>query len=270
MRIGIASALLCGIGMFAVAPAATASPTFFQDPPTTEQTFGLSFARPKLDESGLGLMAGAYDVYGTIALKSQWSLLFDLPFSRYSVDGFDTESGVGNPFIGAQYSSSPKTAYQVGLYLPLIGAEDFAAHGINMLVHPEQFQRFAPETFSLYASRICRSSHEEGLFWGSEVSFVMMISTDDDDSDDTEVELPYGFAIGYQAADFEGRFGLVGAWWVTDSEDDFVDRFVNSIQLQGGSSFGEWHPSVFIRFPLRDEFQEFMDFHLGLQVEFRR
>ncbi len=244
-----------------------------QSLPSDQSQLGLRFLRPYFDsDRGLSTFSGVYELTANMPVTSNWNILTSIPYITTSINKdygffkykFD-ESGIGNIFIGMQRNpetiDSKRSVLTFGLFLPTAD-EKAATSGTsaNFL----ELQKYVPKLFTLYFNYAYHSINENGFRFGIEFGPHFMIPTEK--GGDSEIYLHYGIAPGIKVNKFLFNLELLGIMVLTESPDDFADRFIHAINFGVAWTGNSVVPKVFYKKYLKEFLSDSIIGVLGVEV----
>ena len=265
----IATAVLAVLLLTALSAAATND--MFQVPPAGQAAVGLRFMRPSFDiPVDLSTFSGMFDLYASVPMSPRWSLLLDLPYVRYAPDGYDSESAIGNMFLGVRFVDSlpnGSNAFTLGVAPPMADRDDAAVLLLSGVANYHEIYKYAVDYLTAYFAASLDRVMATGAFLDLEIGSMFMIYTGSG-SADTEAYLRYAGSVGYRNELIELRGGIMGLFLMTEDMDEFTDKLWNDLMFKGSLVGGLFRPSIFYRLPLKEEIKETLNGDLGVQVEF--
>ena len=244
----------------------------FQTPPQTYPQLSLRFQRPNFEGvDGLSAFSGAYDLMVNTPIGEKISLLVELPFSSFSVNGF-SEISVGNLFVGlqsrpGQYQfQASKSNITYGVFLPIAGED---ASFIGSVANFYEFQKYFADILTLYFNYSYQSipMGSEGAFFGLEIGPNLFIPTSGDE--DVELFLHYGLSGGYQLRQLAFLAEFTGLFIVTGDLDSFTDRFFSAINLGAQWTHGMVNPGIFYNLYIDEDLQDEVNGVLGIRINIK-
>jgi len=242
-------------------------------PPTTNSQIRLEVLKPMYDAEGVGFWTQAWYLSGQARLSPVVALQFEVPYSRYEEEGFETQSTVGNPYIGMVYGAKDLKGVivEAGGRLPLLSEEDvdedLAALINGWAADFTRMEAFAPETVTL---RLRAGGHvvnnaESGVNLRLMLGAQAWIPTDDG-----ETELVADADMGLWMLGTQANVGAVlsAKTLLTESDLSISERSEFQLGLSGSMRFGQVEPGIHARLPLANEgligLGEFVDAVVGV------
>ena len=111
----------------------SAQKLLFQTIPKEKPQLGLKFLRPNFKQNffwgnDMSILSGSYDFYFNIPVSPKFNLVGSLPFTTFSAKDEDSESGIGNIYVGIQSKhlskSGNNSSLSLGIFLPT-ATDDF-------------------------------------------------------------------------------------------------------------------------------------------------
>lgn len=236
--------------------------------PANESLVGIEAMIPSFEDGfGFESPSSAYYVYSHIPLNSNIALQLDLPVSHLSVS--DSETAIGNPYIGIQTISKSDLKFDLGIRLPL-APDDNIGILTGTFIENYKVGPFVPNTFSGIANIHYRYDAESGfslrLDGGPEVLFP--------GEGGGELFLKYGGQILYNIDQFTIGTGIIGRLVATEDELTFSERSINSLGFTGAYDFGTVNFGSYVEIPLNDDAstfslgEDFLNAVIGLNLSF--
>lgn len=223
---------------------------------------------PSFDELlGADSPSSAYELYTRFSISDNLTLIASLPISHYessgTIFGDISETAVGNPYIGARFGSSPTTGmnFEAGIHLPLSSSDDTGLL-TGLLIENHTLGRFLAETTTLSGAVRYYREQDSGLIIRAGGGPELWIPNEGD----TELSLTYYAQLLYRADDLTFGAGLTGLTLITEGDLSYGDRTLNDIGLMGSYRFSGLRLGGYLRVPLDDEVNDFLNFVLGVQL----
>ncbi|MDZ7288982.1 MAG: transporter [candidate division KSB1 bacterium] len=262
------------VGLFMALSIQTLSAQTFllQALPEAKATFGLRFMRPNFDgDSELSTLSGTYDLFVNVPVSSKLNLVGALPFTTVAFGGEDSESGIGDIYVGLQTRNHSSTASRMGLsvgvFLPTASEDKEMTNFFGILANYHELQRSLLNTLTLYGNLAYRSTQPGGALFGLEFGPQLFIPTKDTDDRQVELFAHYGLAGGFRLSNVAIFGEFMGLFIATEDFENFGDRFTHSIAFGAQVTDNAVRPGIFYQIPLDEDFKEFIDGILGIKVE---
>lgn len=247
----------------------------FRQLPSEKNQFEFMFTKPFIKgDVDMSFLSGIYQISANIPVSSKLNIIGEIPFiyTNYEVNSFFLgnykyeESGFANIFIGLQTKPSAendkRSAISFGLYLPTAD-ERIAFQGA--VADYYEFQKYLPNTLGLYFNYAYHKSYPNGLRFGFEVGPNISIPTEGNRSGD--MLLHYGITGGVEINKMLLiNIELGGVAIVTESVDNFSDRFIHLMNFGAAWTEGKVIPKIFYKIYLDDIFSEAISGSLGIGV----
>jgi len=200
-------------------------------------------------------------------------IVVELPIAHVGFDNSDSsdETLLGNPYFGFEFglSDSP-TFFELGFRLPLAPDDKEFASFIGVLSDFERLEAFASDLL-MFSGRVNyqrRNASNIVFRLRGGPSLWVFVSDEEDDPED-EIWLNYSMQVGYESDSFSVLGGLTGSYWVTQGDDDLIDRTVHQLGVAASLVQGKLRPGVHFRLPLNsgdDAILAGLDFVFGLSL----
>ena len=129
---------------------ASAQHLLLQSQPQDKPQFSLRYLHPNFESDvHLSTLSGIYNLSANIPISSNLNIVASLPYSTYT-DEDESDDDFGNLYVGLQMhqlsSSTNKSVYSVGVYLPT-ASDDTFANFVSMFANYHQFQKYGTIQF---------------------------------------------------------------------------------------------------------------------------
>jgi hypothetical protein len=228
----------------------------------------LEILKPSFEESeGLTLATSVNYLSGRFGISEGSVIEAEIPISHwgYSSDfGSDSQTSVGNPYLGLLFSGKSVFLGRIGLRLPLASEDSYAATSMGVITDYDRLEAFLPNVVTVAGSFGTQhgSPGKFGFNWG--LGPVVLISTEDVD-EQVEVLTQYRLGATYGTDVFSIGGGFTGKGLITEPDLSFDERTVHQFTLVATAHFAGVHPGMYMRFPIDDDL-EALNFTLGLNV----
>lgn len=278
MKKNVSKSVITGIIVFLFPLIAAAESFILEDSPGNKTKLSLRFLHPDFKEPGdLTFFSGVYDFSVRIPLGDKLNIVGTLPFSTMRAGG-ESESGIGNIYMGIQYSlkstAETKAHVSLGVFLPTVPKDKPSIGIMGVFSNYCQFPKYLPEIVTIYGNAAYHRILSKGFMFGLEVGPYVIISTSSDYEgdielydDETELFLHYGISCGFLAkyVALTAEFG--GVMIVSEDADDFSDRVFNVLTIGAQWNRGSIRPCIFYKFYLEKYMRESMNGVLGIKVD---
>jgi len=263
--------VIAGIFIFLLPFVVSAQSFLLQDVPADETKLGFRYLRPDFKEGdGLTFLSGVYDFSVSIPVGSKVNIVGSLPFGVIGVEGVDTESGIGNIYVGLQHrlnSTAEKgLSASLGIFLPTMPEDKFSVFLIGVYSNYFEFQKFFPNTLTVYGNLAYHRIKSNGWMFNLEIGPNIMIATGDNDAD-TEVLIHYGLSGGYRVHDVAFKAELAGMAILTEDVDEFGDRFAHMLAFGVQWTRGPVRPGIFYKIYLKEELRDVVSGVIGIKLD---
>ena len=181
------------------------------------------------------------------------------------------ETLLGNPYFGFEFglSDSP-TFFELGLRLPLAPDDKEFASSIGILSDFERLEAFDPDLLMFTGKVNYQQRYASNIVFRLRVGpSLWVFGSDEEDDPEDEIWLDYSTQVGYESDSFSVLGGLTGSYWVTQGDDDLIDRTVHQLGVAASLVYGKLRPGVHFRLPLNsgdDAILAGLDFVFGLSL----
>ncbi len=206
-----------------------------------------------------------------IPINDHLRFIGEVPYSHFGATGAfsGSESSIGNPFVGVDYRNKDSdVSYEFGLRLPLASDKKLGAFLNGFSTDFDRVDAFMPKTvpatlminhYRKYPSRFVT------LLRGG-VNFLYY--TDSNVSRSTDLYLLYSIHGGYETDKFGFGLGFGGRVVVTGSGGSFDDRSIHQLDLVVHGVFDNIKPGLYLRVPMDELLEQFIDVVWGINMEY--
>jgi hypothetical protein len=236
----------------------------------------LEVGRPFFDGGGFTSLSGFAYLSGIVG-SGETRFLFEIPFARGGVDGFDGSSSIlGSPFIGVATRLSGEegsgASGALGIRIPVpesfeFGDDDFASL-IGGLGDADRFEAFLTKTATLSGTLRLESSVAPTVTLVGQFDADALVYVGDTDGDRVEVFTGWGGLARFEGTGVFGSVGVTGRFLLTEDGDD---RIWHQAQGRIGLDLGGARPWVSARIPVQGGFLDGVDgvFGAGVAIPLR-
>ncbi len=232
----------------------------------------LTFLSPSFENaSELSMFSGIYQLDLSIPFNEKLNILAGMPFSTWAANAGETESSIGNLFIGAQTRSTDSTGMRpsaiFGVFLPTAPEEENISAVFAWLTDYYNQHRYLPNIITIVASGTWLDAVEKSGFWGFEFGTRIFIPTKSD-NDDLEIVLNYGATGGGDLDPVILSVELVGQFLLSSESDSFSDKFYHTLSFGAGWTRGPFKPTLFYSLYLEEFFTSYVKGVLGVRMRY--
>ena len=258
-------------GTLAVAFTLLAAPASAQAFWLDHETSGLSLEvlNPTPEEGDLDLANLAVFATAAVQIGEGALLVLEIPFSRAEggVGGSDTETAVGNPYIGFRTAPGEATGlrWSAGVRIP-IASDGNAATGVGLLSSTsDRFEAFIPDLLAVAVAGRYVGGLSDIAYVSGRLGAVGDVPTDEGDVD---VFLQYGAKSWIESQGLAAGLGLSGRYLLTEPDLTFGDRTLHELGIWAEYAFGSISPGVRVQLPVGDQMSGFVDRVIGIYVQY--
>lgn len=279
MKKNVSKWVITGIIIFLFPLTAAAEWLILEDLPGDKTKLSLRFLHPNFKEPGdLTFFSGVYDFSIRKPLGDKLNIIGTLPFSTTRAGG-ESESGIGNIYMGIQYSlkstADTKAHVSLGVFLPTVPKDKPSIGIMGIFSDYCHFPKYLKESVTIYGNAAYHRTLSSAFMFGLEVGPYIIMSTSSDNyegdielyDDKTELFLHYGISCGFLAKYVTLTAEFAGVMIVTEKVDDFSDRGFNVIAVGAQWNRGSIRPGIFYKFYLDTYMKEIMHGVLGIKVD---
>jgi len=264
-------AAVAGILVGLLCHSVSAQTFLLQSLPENNPQFSLRYLRPNFEaDVDFSTFSGIYDLSFDLPVSSNLNLIGSLPFTAMDFEGPESESGIGNIYIGFQTRRHPTpertSSVSFGLFLPTAPDDKFSLLFVNIYTNLHQQEKYIPDMLTVYGNYAYHSIQPGGVKLGVEFGPQLYVPTDDE-GDESELFVHYGFTGGAQVTHFAIFAELVGLAVITEEADEFGDRFTHSLVFGSQWTEGIVKPGIFYQIYLDEDMEEVVDGVFGIKIE---
>jgi hypothetical protein len=236
--------------------------------------FGMRYLRPSFNwGADMSTFSGTFDLYCDVPVSSKISIVGDFPFSAFSFKWRDSESGVGNVYLGFRNKmGSPERSFssvELGMWLPTASEDENDLNALSIYGNYHELQRFIPNyvTVASKGSYHYRGGQGQGGMISIEAGPELLIPTDD--NQDTQLFVFYGISGGYYTPDAVFLIGFEGLYLATADTDDWglEDKWAHYLVLGAHLVDTKVRPGLFYMLPFDKDTEEVIDGTFGISFE---
>lgn len=218
---------------------------------------------------------------GRLRVNDDLRLEAELPVSHFGLkntNGFidDRSTTIGNVYVGGIYDvRTPNTEnhafVELGVRIPTTPSmnDDRYANMLGLFSELDRNEAFFEDTWSipLIGTYITEIS---GPFAARlRLGTAYDIYTGDLKELDNELHLLYGISGLYRKPNAEASIGFMGRNQYAGNNPDFIDSGFTQLRAGVARPFGNFVPGVYVRKPLGENYNAFLDWAFGFNLEFR-
>lgn len=252
--------LPAGFSLLLGAAAAADAQTIWHDH-TRPQSLWLEFNHVEFEGEGSGFLTSSNVLGGRYYLDDVTALTAELPFAYADLDTpFDSEFGVGSPYLGVEHSPTDRFLLEAGLRLPFSATNNGAAAGF-FAEFADRSAAYLDEVLSVQVIPNLLTTYEGGFRTRLRGGPLVWIPTG---GGAPQLFIDYGGAVGFENAQFGGDLGITGWMLISGGDLDVGERTVFQVGAQAYRRLGSGgRLGVLLRIPL-DDAVENVDFTLGV------
>jgi hypothetical protein len=212
---------------------------------------------------------------GRLPVSARFSAVADLPFSRARVNypgTSESNSVLGNPYVGVEFRATPELLLSAGTRLPLTSAdEESFADVFAILADPQRIEAFAMDVVPASVLASYTAQVAPGLSLRARGGTTVIVHTGRN-APDPDVMLDYGLLAGYTLQAVRTGFGFSGRWIATHEDAESVsDASIHYAGLTLDVRVLGVRPGLSVRVPLDDDHRELVGASWGayLQIPLR-
>lgn len=246
------------------------SQTFqFNEQPDSNSIITLNYIYPSYErEVNISFFSGIYDLSANIPISNKFNIVGSIPFSTYSTKGSNNESGIGNIYLGLQTKNklinSEGSYLSFGVFFPT--AKDYINY-ISFFSNFYYIQKFIPNTLSLYSSLTFLLKYNSGIKLNFNFGPDILISTKENYGG-TNLSLHYGINGSFTRYKFSIVTEFIGKLMLSNSAENFTDRFFNELLLGGNYNFGIINCGIYYKTFFNEYLERFIKGAWGIKIKY--
>jgi hypothetical protein len=261
---------VAGIFIFLLPLIVSAQSFLLKDLPVDKTTLGFRFLHPSFkDVEGLSFFSGVYDFSVRIPMGSKLNIVGSLPFATASGDDIESESGLGNIYVGLQgrLGSTAEKGFNlsIGAFLPTASEDKPSAAVIGITTNYLQLTKFLPNVLTITGNMAYHRIHSNGWMFGLELGPEIWIPTKGEEGEE-EVYIHYGLSAGYRINAFDIKVEWAGIGIITEDVEDFGDRFINMLAFGVVWNRSAFRPGIFYKIYLKKDLRELVRGVIGIRL----
>lgn len=255
------------VGLFLLAPAATADAQMIWHDHTRPQSLWLEFNHVEYDVDGIGFLTSSNAIGGRLRISDSQALTAEIPLGYGDVEtsfGSESDFAIGNPWLGFEHTPNDRFLLEAAVRVPLADGGDFGAQAASGGEIVDRFSAYIDEFVVLHVVPNLLSNYEDGFRTRLRGGPAFWIPTS---GGDLEITLDYGATLGYEKNGFGGDVGLTGWMFVTADGADLGERtlFQAGAQLYRRFSSGG-RIGLLFRLPLDEDASGTFEYTLGVKA----
>lgn len=240
-------------------------------PPTPEKGLWIDAAYSDFKSSEIGFPSTVWYLSGRLPLTSRISAVADVPFSYARVEPLDedaqTSSVVGNPYLGVEFTGSPRLRLELGARAPLNTADEESFADVTAFMgDPLRLDAFMEDVLPVSAAATWTQPLTPALSLRLQGGATGLFHTGDETADN-DATLDYGVAGSYTAGRARLGLGLAGLWLASADDGDFAENSVHSAGASADFLVGGVRPGISVRVPLDEDVREAVNSTVGLYLQ---
>ncbi|MDZ7318510.1 MAG: hypothetical protein ONB11_05105 [candidate division KSB1 bacterium] len=218
------------------------------------------------DDADLSLLSGVYELNFNIPFGDQFSFIGIFPFSTFSAKDEDSESGIGNIYLGLQTrppaASTNKSSLSFGVFLPT-ASDELAPVVMGLYSNYYEMQKYIFDLMTIYGNyAFCRE--QSNVIFSFEVGPNIFIPTKKER--EGELFAHYGVFGGVKLNQLILGAELTGLVVISEDVDRFEDRFVHAVGFGIHWRGDNFKPTLFYQIYLDEEYKDVVDGVLGIKL----
>lgn len=237
--------------------------SFIMEPlPESRIRAGVQYLRPDYSEDAdqtieMTAFSGSYDCYLGLPISGGFNLSASLPVIIKASDGSGNSfaSGVGNLYLGLRtrpdLADNIFTSWAFGVYLPT-ASNNRQVEFLGTFANFHNPQKALMNVLTFYGNYLFLNQQKQGFRWGFEGGPQVFIPVKAG-AGSTELFVHYGITVGYRFAHIALGGEILGLANLTDSFDQFGERFDHSAALGAQLNGFAFRPGFFYEVVITDQ-----------------
>jgi len=222
----------------------------------------LEFQKPNLSTNAeFGFLTMAYIASARIAVAETFSLVGEVPFANISRDGYESDNGFGNIYVGLE--NTRRDFYgEFGIRIPT--AADSPSTLIGAVSDLDRWEAWLEDTWAIIGGMNYRHIPEGGAGPRARLVLAGWIPTQ---GDDIELFGIYALQLLYKKKGGEFSMGFNGRLWLTE-DGSYAQRSSHQFGLSASQTFGQFRPGLQFKVPMEEGMADLVDFTIGLTLAY--
>lgn len=192
---------------------------------------------------------------------------YEVKSTSFSINRNQSETAVGNPYIGLEFSTPQAPVFaEFGIRVPVASTDKDLSLTAGLLTDFDRLEAFLPKVLSITTMVNVHQVDQSGFALRLRGGPSLLINTDNESDDDTELFIGYSAQAGYESERFSVLGGLTGRAILTESGGNFAERSLHQLGFAANAGFGSLRPGIHLRLPLDEDLQDSLDFVLGFNL----
>lgn len=253
-------ALICILLFTAIPAVSGAQPLWDQ---SHDNLVMVEFQKPNLATSAdIGFLTMAYFASVRIALGKGISFVGEVPFANLSFDGFGSENGFGNIYLGVE--ETRKDFYgEFGIRIPT-ASENTTSNLVGLVSDLDRWEAWIEDTWTVTGGLNYRHIPEGAAGTRARLVVAGSIPTQGNEPEFFGI---YALQLLYKNKGGEFSMGFNGRLWLT-KRGSFAQRSTHQFGLAGSYTFGQFRPGLQFKVPLDEDLADLVDFTIGLTLAY--
>ncbi len=241
--------------------------------PTPDQGIWFEATRPHFKSLDVTIPTSIWHASGRLRVNEQLRAVVAVPFAYVGFDddaffGDETNSVLGNPYLGLEYRAVPGLTVELGARAPLTTAdENSTADVIGVLGEPQRGEAFMQDAVPVTAALMFERSVAADFSLRARGGVTAAFYTGDDDEEETSTFADYGLFGTYDAGTARIGAGFSGRWLASADEGSFSDNSIHQATFTIDAPFGAIRPGLSLSVPLDKSHREVMDYSIGAYLQ---
>jgi len=280
---------LCTLALLALLAVPAQAQSVFDGPGRAGDRVSVEWVKPSFDvgdENPFTFFTSSLFLSGRFGVGETGRIVVELPISHAGIDdefagsGDDSDTQIGNPYLGFELRPNPEFLLEAGLRLPVVDSEDYSlfsedvqSAAFGFLSNPNRPFAFAPDLLTIHAlgNYVGSPGNDPAFELRLRGGPVVAIRTNDDDAllgdagDDADLYAfldAFGWYVGEQ---FDFGAGLSSRIIVTEG-GSFSDKNISEFGLSAIAKLEGIEPGLTFKVPLDEDISDVVNYTFGITV----
>lgn len=232
-------------------------------------SFSVEVLKPKYGlPAETNLLHMNFYISAYIPIASRFSLSFELPYTNFSFEDFDNNTGsMGNIYAGIEYDNPQSIlAANFGVRIPIASENHDRPLLYGVFTDPDRIEAFTTKRLNFYGSGIFKGRIDPHVSIRTGIGPMLSVATGSDSDRDTEFYLRYYSQLWFEPNRFSMAMGLTGLFLLSEDDLNFGERTFHHLGLTAFYGFDKVKPGIILLFPLDSDFSDIIDVTYGFSL----
>lgn len=192
---------------------------------------------------------------------------YEVKSTSFNINRNQSETAIGNPYIGFEFSTPQTPVFaELGIRLPLASSDKDLSMTTGLLTDFDRLEAFFPKVLTITTMVNVHQIDQSGFALRVRGGPSLLINTDNEFDDDTELFIGYSAQAGYESERLSFLGGVTGRAILTEPNLNFSERSVHQAGFAASAGIGKLRPGLHLRLPLDENLKDSLDFVLGFTL----